>query len=437
MPTTTRGRSRFRPALDIESLEVRSLLSAIAAIDWKMAPQVAPDPARGNQPDLPNTSAYVNPKSGYGLTLDASGSTGVASGSKFAWTVSGPGVKAIHLKGEQPSLALPQGNYKVTLQATGLAGSKGSVRATTTVQVKDVLIVSIGDSFASGEGNPVVPGLYFLKSPQWGYSPDPAMNRENALAHRSTISGPGQFALQLQQANPHEAVTFVSVASSGATVAKGLLGPMTSVGDSSVQLPAQLDEVRKIIGSRHIDALTVSIGGNDLGFTSTLTHLIEHTASGYPSLATTRASLASGLKALPATYAALGSAIQGLAPSQVLITEYPDISRDQTGAVATILGPLDATLISKSDAQFASAEVIAPLDAAVAAAARANHWTYVTNISADFATHGYPSTDSWVRTFGQSLRTEESRDGTFHPNLAGNQDIGRHILANYLGDGGH
>ena len=437
MPTTTRGRSRFRPSLNIESLEVRSLLSAIAAIQWRMTPQVAVDPAHGNQPDLPNTSAYVNPKSGYGLTLDASGSTGVGSGSKFAWTVCGPGVKAIHLKGEEPGLALPQGNYKVTLQATGLTGSKGSVRATTTVQVKDVLIVSIGDSFASGEGNPVVPGLYFLKSPQWGYSPDPAMNRENALAHRSTISGPGQFALQLQQANPHEAVTFVSVADSGATVAKGLLGPMTSVGDSGVQLPAQLAELKKIIGSRHIDALTVSIGGNDLRFTSTLTDLIENSASGYPSLATTQAAITSGLKPLPATFATLGSAIRGLAPSQVLITEYPDLTRDQTGAVAAIPGPLGTTLISKTDAQFASTQLVAPLDAAVAEAARANHWTYVTNISADFATHGYPSTDSWIRTVGQSLQGEESLDGTFHPNLAGTQNIGRHILANYLGGGGH
>ncbi len=44
----------------------------------------------------------------------------------------------------------------------------------------------------------------------------------------------GGFSLELQEANPHDAVTFVSVASSGASIPAGVLGPMTSIGDSSV-----------------------------------------------------------------------------------------------------------------------------------------------------------------------------------------------------------
>ena len=50
--------------------------------------------------------------------------------------------------------------------------------------------------------------------------------QQNADAHRSTISGPAGFALALQEENPHEAVTFVSVANSVASISQGLLGPM-------------------------------------------------------------------------------------------------------------------------------------------------------------------------------------------------------------------
>ena len=40
-----------------EVLEVRSLLSSTAVILWTMDPQIALDPAHGDEPDLPNTSA--------------------------------------------------------------------------------------------------------------------------------------------------------------------------------------------------------------------------------------------------------------------------------------------------------------------------------------------------------------------------------------------
>ncbi len=96
--------------------------------------------------------------------------------------------------GEEATISLAQGPYTVHLMATGLSGTNGPQYATVNIQVKDVLIVSIGDTYASGEGNPVVPSP---SDPQWAYSPDPAMNTENANAHRSTIAGPAQFALKL------------------------------------------------------------------------------------------------------------------------------------------------------------------------------------------------------------------------------------------------
>jgi hypothetical protein len=125
-----------------------------------MVPQIAPDPLHGNEPDLPNTPAYVNPPDGYGVLLNASQSVGIQPTTTFAWTVTDSLGRTTPLSGENPSIDLPQGPYTVQLTAIGLLGSNGPQYATTSIQVKDLLIVSIGDSYASGEGNPVVPGVF-------------------------------------------------------------------------------------------------------------------------------------------------------------------------------------------------------------------------------------------------------------------------------------
>ena len=432
-PSQSRPRRARNRLSAVEGLEGRSLLSSAAVIRWQMAPQIALDPAHGNQPDLPNTPSYVNPAGGYEVLLDASHSTGVQPTTTFAWTVTDARGHATHLVGEDPNLSLPQGTYKVKLQANGLLGTTKPVYASSSVQVKDVLIVAIGDSYASGEGNPVVPGFF---SPEWAYSPDPAMELENANAHRSTIAGPAQFALQLQQSNPHEAVTFVSVANSGASITQGVLNPMPSIGDPSVNLPAEIAEVKQIIGKRHIDALTISVGANDVGFVNQVYNLVENTFFGSPTLAAIQKQVNASLNALPRKYAALGNAVQNLNPTKVLITEYPDLTRDQNGNVAAIPGPDGSfILISQADAQFASKSIILPLDAAASTAARANHWTYVTGISAAFRTHGYPSTASWIRHIDDSIAMQGDVDGTFHPTALGHQAIARRLLAIYQGAG--
>jgi lysophospholipase L1-like esterase len=258
------------------------------------------------------------------------------------------------------------------------------------------------------------------------------MNLQNADAHRSTISGPAEFALELQEENPHEAVTFVSVANSGATISQGLLGPMPSVGNPSVQLPAEIAEVKQIIGNRPIDVLTLSVGANDIGFASDVENLIDNTSKGSPSLATIQSTVNSGLKALPGLYSELNTAIKGLDASEVLVTDYPDQTRNQNGVVSSIPGPPGTTLISTSDAQFVSQTIAIPLNNAISAAAKANHWTFV-DIFPAFSTHGYPSTDTWIRQLGQSLEIEGSVDGFFHPNAIGERAIAQLLLAAYQG----
>jgi lysophospholipase L1-like esterase len=427
-PFSRKRRNRSSLAA-FDHLEARSLLSSAAVIVWQMDSQIAPDPAHGDQPDLPNTAAYVNPPGGYGLALDASQSSGILPTSTFSWSVTGSG-RSMHLSGENVALSLPVGKYKVKLEASGLAGTTQTVTTTTSIQVKDVLIVSIGDSYGSGEGNPVVPANESADGAQWAYSPDPAMDQQNADAHRSTISGPAEFALALQEANPHEAVTFVSVANSGASISQGLLGPMTSVGNSSVQLPAEIAEVKQIVGKRPINILTLSDGANDIGFVDVVESLIENTATGSPSLPAVQASLDAALKTLPGLYSKLNKAIKGLHAARVLMTDYPNQFLNQNGVVSSIPGPLGTTLVSNSDAQFAAQNITIPLNNAIAAAAKKNHWTFV-DLVPSFSTHGYTSTETWIRQFEQSLAMEGSVDGFLHPNATGEQAIGQLLLAAY------
>jgi hypothetical protein len=430
------NRSRLRPRRDFvpmqseTRLEVKTLLSPAAVIEWSMAPKIAPDPLHGNEPDLPNTRTYVNPPHGYTVLLDASHSMGIQPSTTFSWTVTNSrGGRSMHVRGEDPSVNLSLGTYRVKLKATGLSGTMTPLYAITSMNVKDVLVVAIGDSYASGEGNPVVPSALF---PEWAYSPNAAINTENANAHRSTIAGPAQFALELQESDPHEAVTFVSVANSGASIPAGVLAPMYSIGDSSYRLPAEITELKKIIGGRHIDVLTVTVGADDIQFAGLAESLIQNTAIGIPTLASIQSQFDNSLSQLPQHFAALASAIRTLNPGQVLITGYPDLTLNQDGQVAALPLALGIPLVSQADAEFASTQLIAPLDATIAAAASEYHWTLVTQILADFTTHGYPSTDSWIRTLGESLSMQGNEDGIFHPNAAGHLDFAKNFLAAYL-----
>jgi hypothetical protein len=118
------------------------------------------------------------------------------------------------------------------------------------VRVTDLLIAGLGDSFASGEGNPDLPvrfsrertadyGSPDKRNPQaglagyparvgsWRQLGDKAFMAGNArwldqACHRSLYSHQMRAALQLALENPHRAVTFIGLACSGADVATGL-----------------------------------------------------------------------------------------------------------------------------------------------------------------------------------------------------------------------
>jgi hypothetical protein len=211
----------------------------------------------------------------------------------------------------------------------------GRVEAKTEVRPTDTLIVGLGDSYASGDGNPDRPVIWddkrtasFGKMPRGGRLDGYPARKSTTMTykgrslkgpsafwlsqpcHRSLYSNQLRIALQLSLEDPHRSVTFLGFACSGASVAEGLLGgykgvepfPFTpersQIGAVAVaQCGGRGLETRSYSSSynvggkvpaldglvlercpprraRKIDLVLLSVGGNDVGFAKLLAYAI-------------------------------------------------------------------------------------------------------------------------------------------------------------------
>ena len=100
------------------------------------------------------------------------------------------------------------GEHRLTLD-----GDQGDEQAEIDLDAHDLLVVSLGDSVASGEGNPDGPGIHWLEK----------------RCHRSLRSGAAQATRAVERGDRHSVVTFVPLACSGATIDAGLLGAYDGV----------------------------------------------------------------------------------------------------------------------------------------------------------------------------------------------------------------
>jgi len=110
---------------------------------------------------------------------------------------------------------------------------------------------------------------------------------QDKRCHRSAYAGSAQAAKRLEQDDPRTSVTFVHLACSGASIVYGLLGRYTGVEKAGTDsnewcnerfgpfdpgpppgacIDPQISEAKEIVGDREIDAVYVSIGGNDAHF---------------------------------------------------------------------------------------------------------------------------------------------------------------------------
>lgn len=164
------------------------------------------------------------------------------------------------------------------------------------LRIDDRLLVAIGDSFISGEGNPDVPADLSklapserFSTPDWPRALKAKFDRLTVAewwdepCHRSLLSWPIAAGLQQAAENPHEAVTLVHLGCSGATTLKGVVGRQTELPGCPKDLDeprfcpedakeafSQLEQLKRLIESdknrRPVDRMFVSVGGIDIGF---------------------------------------------------------------------------------------------------------------------------------------------------------------------------
>lgn len=334
--------------------------------------------------------------------------------------------------------------YRVSYDPKGLLSGRVTLPAGT-IHARapgDFVIVSIGDSVASGEGSPMYPWIDDYEGPYWNdrpsnyqpYISDPSIPN----CHRSAYAGPVLAVNKLKQTND---ITFIHIACSGAKLHGNPMDPKSTVWELGQieRINAQLDWVREKVS--RIDALIISGGANNAsgdgenyGFGAIIERCVNPFAGPWCSTdADFRSNLRTSIGGLPVHFAALQTKIQSgndeQVPRVVAITEYFDPTRDANGEfpnVATSIG-CGLGVISPSEWEFLYNEMVVPLNREVRAAANLHRWVYVEGIADAFRTHGYCASAtpgdysgaSWVVKVPESLYYQKDASGTGHPDLRG------------------
>jgi lysophospholipase L1-like esterase len=278
-------------------------------------------------------------------------------------------------------------------------------------------IVSIGDSVASGEGNPAA------KRPRW-------IDRR---CHRAAIAGQTLAGEEAVRARPE--LRFVSFACSGATIERGLLGPYKGIEPALLRRPAppQVHEVAALSRASDggIAAVLLSIGGNDIGFLKIVVFCASvrrcparHFNPRFPFLEggdkrpTLEETVRSRLDELDDRYRRLDAALEPLVDSErVVVVEYFDPTTAPDGSDCNAKVLRDG--IRPDESRWARENVIAPLNAAIETAAAEHGWRLVDGVAERFRGHGVCAKGKrWVRVLGERPLT-----GTLHPNEAGHRQI--------------
>lgn len=183
-------------------------------------------------------SNYTKPRA-HRIILQYRGATGICT-----WFVASKKIGAMDCSERiKASIPYPQGAEVSVAQS-------GNKLATTVIKVRDIMVVGMGDSFSSGEGNPDVAVRFndnrvlHYAFDDWnlrGYPPrrgawkrtnDNGFQREAARwvhtpCHRSLYSQHVRLALHLALSDPagQTSVTYVGVACTGAEIVQGLFRP--------------------------------------------------------------------------------------------------------------------------------------------------------------------------------------------------------------------
>jgi len=356
-----------------------------------------------------------------------------------------------------------------------------------------ILIVAAGDSYSSGEGNPRVHAGDNNGTALWLEGSTPEETELNALVHRSPYAASQLLANAIAGATD-KPVDFVFVSESGATIDNSVkyvptIAPTHPyVGfdyeygyDETKPLDKQIQQIKNTVHDRQIDLMTLSFGGNDIGFDRIVNSLLLADEFFYPlthdlilsaigqaartgsleDWAAVRLLLLApqapiggdvpalidllwgpeiyplaGLDGLHAEYETLKQHIDTLArpPKHIYITEYPVpvLALDETvvSIGSDVLWPLPLEL-SVKEANWVMTNVVQPLNQCVQDAAAENGWTYVSDIKTAFVGHEYGGADGWFTTSSEASHRQGGPwpyiRGIVHPNENGHQAIAARI----------
>ena len=414
--------------------------------------------------DLPPARSVVH-RDQWPVNLDGCASDGRGSAiTSYEWAVAFP-AEVVRSEGAdcRTTVTAPaQGTYRVTLTVRTENGRTSTT--TGSVTVRDYLIVSIGDSYASGEGNPDILPAGGQPIGTWRLDENPPTWADKPC-HRSWTSGPALAAEQIEKADPRTSVTFVSVACSGATIAEGLLGeyatpPGRAPGDKP--LTAQVEQVRRLLCPRedsryclgssrsaeplHIDALMIGIGGNDIGFGDVVRKCAEIFLLGKPATCGRNCGTASARAWRNCRGSTAGSTRSCDRPCHTPRPTCPSTrtrcsTRTRRSATSSSSRRRSEVRVrhQRPDLQgrggLGQQRGGARLNQEVHTAARLHGWKSVDGISEEGLPHGYCADDHWVNRYEESkFRIQGDKYGTIHPNRSGHEMYARHLVSTIAPD---
>lgn len=367
--------------------------------------------------------------------------SGAPEGTRCHWTVDG------HLHTGRPCASATVSVGIDTAATVRVAIESDLERSVeTTVLVRRRVILAMGDSFMSGEGNPHRRRTVFpVRSELW----------LEERCHRSLLAASALAAVRFADANPKIYVAYLNFACSGSTVTTGLLGSYGGVLSARLlaatrgiddarayfrgeRLPSQIEQAKSALcrGTGRArtcltpDLIWLGIGVNDVGFRQIVTALAGSTCD-----ARCRARLE--LRVAPAMARLTGAGPGSLArtletierelrPRRAMTVGYPDPTRADSGDFcdASILGSSIGGLgrIDASENKWAFERVVTPLNAALADVVRGRErWTFLEGAVAATTKHGYCAR---IPHFNSGLDSNVEA-GTMHPNALGHAIISR------------
>jgi hypothetical protein len=295
----------------------------------------------------------------------------------------------------------------------------GGAAITNSLLLKDFLILSFGDSYSSGEGNPEQPielvsysfndynrssrigpiVQHFPVREDMGtvqpfdrkFFGDLAASWTNTQCHRSLYSQHTKAALHYALEHPHLSVTYANYSCTGAQVYEGILNAWRGrdeMRDNSFDDAPQLVKALRDLCGQHdrysntdwtkddpndadfdskvavfppcptapikkIDAILLSIGGNDVGFAKMIVNSAVDAPRVFPKArsliyglwrkAEAPQTFATGLtlanSLIPAGYRVLSAQLTSklsVAPDKIVLSAYPDASTDESGEICKL-----------------------------------------------------------------------------------------------------